>query len=509
MDSYLIGDDIRLDITRRQVFKGDTQLNLPELSYRLLVTLVQQAPHIVDHDTLIQSVWQERVVSDESLKKRVSRLRQSLGDNTESPLYIQAERGMGYRLLAKVEKQTAPLPDRRKNNKTLPNKRLFLASFCLMFCVLIMWKSVTPEHKQNIETQLATGIQYYALHTPQDNLKARQAFFNAIKSAPDTAEAFAALTDTYSQGYAYYGEDERAFEQAQIHAQRAISLSKDSAWAHTATGYFYYLKGKPEQALPHLLTAVQLAPNWGRPHAHLAQVYLAKEAVITAHQHAKHAMALDPDNPLSHQVYGTVLRDRYSFSLAKKQLSDSRVRFPNAVQIQYQLAELALAQGKHQDAGRGLDQVIAQAPHFQAAHWLKGHLALLQQDNPNAINSFRHAADLGGRLTLPAQVYLAALEQQPLPALTQALQQKIAEGTHFGEYPFSLAFILAAQGKIEETNQAIALAMAQGFHHEYRLETLAMSDALNSNPDWLRNRQQLASQNNKKRVKRLPPVTPR
>ena len=103
MSKYLVGDDLEIDSTLRIVKKDGIELNLTELSYRLLLTLVENAPQIVSHDKLIDAVWQDRVVSDENLKKRVSRLRDALGEMSESPKYFVAERGMGYRCIATVK----------------------------------------------------------------------------------------------------------------------------------------------------------------------------------------------------------------------------------------------------------------------------------------------------------------------------------------------------------------------------------------------------------------------
>ncbi|HAS23758.1 MAG TPA: transcriptional regulator, partial [Idiomarina loihiensis] len=80
MDVFKVGNDLTLDTLNRKVVKNGDNIPLPELSYRLLKVLVENAPNIVTHNQLIEAVWKERVVSDENLKKRVSRLRESLSD---------------------------------------------------------------------------------------------------------------------------------------------------------------------------------------------------------------------------------------------------------------------------------------------------------------------------------------------------------------------------------------------------------------------------------------------
>ena len=105
MGKFVVGNDLILDSSQRKVFRDDVEINLSELSYRLLLTLVEHAPNIVSHDDLINAVWPERVVSDENLKKRVSRLREALSENSDNPKYFIAERGLGYRCIAEVSEE--------------------------------------------------------------------------------------------------------------------------------------------------------------------------------------------------------------------------------------------------------------------------------------------------------------------------------------------------------------------------------------------------------------------
>lgn len=97
----LIGDLI-LDRGRRQVRRGSQVLELPRLSYQLVLTLAQAAPNTVTQDELVSRVWPGKVVSPETITQRVKLVRQALGDNANSPDYVGLVRGEGYRMLAPV-----------------------------------------------------------------------------------------------------------------------------------------------------------------------------------------------------------------------------------------------------------------------------------------------------------------------------------------------------------------------------------------------------------------------
>ncbi len=108
MAQIKIGDDLLIDSERQTVTKNGIKLALPDLSYRLLLTLADCAPEVAKRDDIIQVVWQGRAVAEENLKQRVTRLRGVIGDKSDEPQYIVAVRGVGYRLIARVERFEQP-----------------------------------------------------------------------------------------------------------------------------------------------------------------------------------------------------------------------------------------------------------------------------------------------------------------------------------------------------------------------------------------------------------------
>jgi len=97
-DGYRIGD-LSLDLEARTLQRGDASIELPPLSFGLLVLLAERAPAVVSHDEIAELVWPGRVVSPETLTQRVKLLRSALGDDARSPRYVGLVRGEGYRLL--------------------------------------------------------------------------------------------------------------------------------------------------------------------------------------------------------------------------------------------------------------------------------------------------------------------------------------------------------------------------------------------------------------------------
>jgi len=95
--------DIYIDVGTRQVRRGETVLQLPGLTFDLLLALVRRAPNVVTSGELMNEVWAGRVVNDETVAKRVELVRAALGDDSREARYISVVRGRGYRVIAAVE----------------------------------------------------------------------------------------------------------------------------------------------------------------------------------------------------------------------------------------------------------------------------------------------------------------------------------------------------------------------------------------------------------------------
>lgn len=127
-------DDLVVDLDRRSVRRGAELLDIPDRSLRLLEALIRHAPELVSKDQLIAEVWDDAVVSDETLAQRVRLLRQSLGDDSRNPRYIASVRGRGYRLIAPTGK-TGATPAKRRRGTIW-----FIASAALLVGIALSWQ---------------------------------------------------------------------------------------------------------------------------------------------------------------------------------------------------------------------------------------------------------------------------------------------------------------------------------------------------------------------------------
>jgi DNA-binding winged helix-turn-helix (wHTH) protein/tetratricopeptide (TPR) repeat protein len=102
-ERYVVRDLI-VDVDGATVWRKGERIPLPPRTFQLLVALARRYPSTVRRHELLEMVWPEECVNDQTLSHRVMVLRKALGDHAEEPLYISGERGFGYRLLGPVDR---------------------------------------------------------------------------------------------------------------------------------------------------------------------------------------------------------------------------------------------------------------------------------------------------------------------------------------------------------------------------------------------------------------------
>ena len=94
-------EDVKIDISKRQVFRKGQRVHLTEKEFGLLETLVKYSGEPMTHEQLLEEAWgfPVRTQSDVYIvRTHVSRLRSKLEDNPDEPTLIQTVRGIGYKL---------------------------------------------------------------------------------------------------------------------------------------------------------------------------------------------------------------------------------------------------------------------------------------------------------------------------------------------------------------------------------------------------------------------------
>jgi two-component system KDP operon response regulator KdpE len=92
--------EVTVDLARRQVHRGGSEVHLTPIEYRLLALLIANAGRVLTHRQLLREVWGPSHAEDTHyLRVYMTGLRRKLEENPTLPRHIRTESGVGYRLV--------------------------------------------------------------------------------------------------------------------------------------------------------------------------------------------------------------------------------------------------------------------------------------------------------------------------------------------------------------------------------------------------------------------------
>src|ERR1700693_2643684 len=92
-------DNLKVDLSKRQVFLDDKEIHMTPIEYRLLNVLVRNAGKVITHTQLLREVWGPQYVDQISyLRVYMTQLRHKLEKDPTRPRFFINEPGIGYRL---------------------------------------------------------------------------------------------------------------------------------------------------------------------------------------------------------------------------------------------------------------------------------------------------------------------------------------------------------------------------------------------------------------------------
>ena len=103
--------DFVFDPQRHELRRGEHEIGLGERSIGVLNLLVENAGQVVSRRELIDTVWHDVAVTDDSLAKAVSDLRAALEDDASHPSYVRTVHRQGYLFIEPVTSVEGGEPD--------------------------------------------------------------------------------------------------------------------------------------------------------------------------------------------------------------------------------------------------------------------------------------------------------------------------------------------------------------------------------------------------------------
>lgn len=357
--------------------------------------LVAKAGEVVPKDHLIQAVWGDVAVSDNSLEQAISILRRTL-DPDGGQRYIETHARRGYRFAAPVSRL-----ETRETDETLD--------------------ALLAPHRAWLEGRAA-------LETldREEIVRARQVFEGLHSVAPAQAPVHVGLANAcvmqFEMTRADAIPDLAALEKAEYHARDACRLAPEYAEAWATLGFVLPRAGRRLDGLAAARRAVTLEPDNWRHHLRLSYTSWGEERLRQARQ----TLVLLPDFPIAHWLAATVLIARGSVGEAERELeaalsfADTQAggarRF-TAVALHWLLGLTYLARGETTRARSEFERELAGDPRHlyarecRANTWYAiGTLHVHEGRSPEARVAFCRALDEVARHPM-ARIGLAALEK--------------------------------------------------------------------------------------------------
>lgn len=93
--------DLLIDTDSGRVSKGEKEIVLSALEFRILQIFVENRGRILSREALLEDVWDiaGNFVNDNTLSVYIKRLREKIEDDPQNPKIIMTVRGLGYRMV--------------------------------------------------------------------------------------------------------------------------------------------------------------------------------------------------------------------------------------------------------------------------------------------------------------------------------------------------------------------------------------------------------------------------
>ena len=95
-----------LDPAIRQLARETTPIPLPPKAFDILVLLVRRRERVISKQELLDAIWPDTAVIENTLTQRIREIRDALGDDAQEPQWVKTASRVGYRFIGEVVEET-------------------------------------------------------------------------------------------------------------------------------------------------------------------------------------------------------------------------------------------------------------------------------------------------------------------------------------------------------------------------------------------------------------------
>jgi DNA-binding winged helix-turn-helix (wHTH) protein/Tfp pilus assembly protein PilF len=357
------------DLRAGDLRKRGTRVKIQDLPFRALGVMLSRPNEVVTREEFRQALWPQDVFVDfdRAISSAIKRLRDTLDDPAENPIFIETIERRGYRWIAptsgvstsstfellapdareaELERavSSVSVPERlisppalsfrsRKLGYAAPVLALLLAAGIMLFGFHRIKAAgnlphsganagVSPANQEAKDLYLQ-GRYYWNKRTPDDLQKAVDYFTQAIVHDPGYSDAYVGLADCYNLLREYSAmKSSEAYPRALAAARKAVELDDKSSQAHASLAFVSF---------------------WGMWDA------------ATADREFRRAIELDPNNANAHHWYAPVLGTMGRHSEALTEIERAQALDPTSKSVLADKGIILYGIGRQQEAIDGTD----------------------------------------------------------------------------------------------------------------------------------------------------------
>lgn len=343
---------------------------LPKLSFTLFEYLIENAQEICTLEQISEAVWQNTVVSNETITQRITLLRKALGDDPKNPKYIESVRGRGYRLIV------APTYKARKYySRFLIASIAAIALICLTTATYWFTQKntetvqvATPrntyqsdEMNESVSAIIARGNYYFNIGQNENTDRAIELFTNVLSMEPENEAALIGLSLALSKSVCRYNQNTSRAKEGYELALKAKALSSsdvNASKAEAAIAYAWDCLGNLELAIEHYLLAIKLDPQHYKSIGSAAHLLTVKGELLQAYQLSLRAKQLAPNNHMADLQIARILELLNFKNEAQNAYQELFVLYPDNVFINEAYPRFLYFQGRFGEAKQAIETVL-------------------------------------------------------------------------------------------------------------------------------------------------------
>lgn len=416
------------------------EIDLPKLSFELLMYLIEHAGKVCTVEQITAAVWKNTIVSSETITQRITLLRKALNDDPKQPTYIESVRGRGYRLLVKPIEPSAVTPKRFSFRVSVVVALLSIT--VVLYWILSKETQVSDTTATNTEVQARNPVElliergHYYFSTGQgDNTNRSIELFNeALKLEPNNQAALIGLSLALSKSVCRYNQPAGRAVEAKHHAMQALALNgsdSDKSKAQAALAYAWDCLGHLDRALAAYMLSIQLdAKNYASmgSAAHLLET---KGELLQAYDLTINAKQLQPNNHMA-DLQITRIFELLNFTVkAQSSYQELFVLYPDNVFINETYPRFLYFQGRFTDAKKEIEKVMQRDIKRSEVFVYYAELVWLLEGKEQALPWFKAAAELSTGPSYPhslVQILTNQLTEQEAIKRLSSIEQTVVSG---------------------------------------------------------------------------------